>query len=307
MLDHSQLFIALNRQLFGMKIVCVVGCRKQVHQRLESLHGKTDILDSSSKLGIRVTTPETLRILQEEAGFCRFEVERLLNRHLRNKGANCNVVSGCFTTAKKFGVLDGVDYQHTGYPTTLQTDRIHRFHSKHDVVLLTPLGFTESGNALNIHSEALAAFTAGALDASKLVYFSSNPMILRGSSNDNSNQRIQMIERSNALQILEHYGLDVNANGFPRWKNNDDFDEHLNHDQQAMLLKMGWATHAINLGVERAHIIDCEEGALLEELFTARRGYGTCISQDGYEAPHPEDSNDDMSVADELFTGTIDR
>jgi amino-acid N-acetyltransferase len=175
------------------------------------------------------------------------------------------------------------------------------------VVLLTPLCFTEEGDALNIHSEALAAFTAGALDAPKLVYFSSNPMILRGSSNDNSNQRIQMIERSNALQILKHYGLDVDTNGFPHWKKKDNSDDKLNHDQQAMLLKMGWATHAINLGVERAHIIDCEEGALLEELFTARGGYGTCISQDGYKAPHPEDSNDDLSVADELLTGTIER
>jgi hypothetical protein len=26
-------------------------------------------------------------------------------------GADCNVVSGCFITAKKFGVVDGTDYQ----------------------------------------------------------------------------------------------------------------------------------------------------------------------------------------------------
>lgn len=169
------------------------------------------------------------------------------------------------------------------------------------MVLLTPLGFTKHGDALNIRSEALAAFTAGALEASKLVYFSSNPMVLRGSTDDNSNQRIQMIERSNALQILSHYGLNVNSKtGFPHWKrtvNNLDSDD-LDHNQQAMLLKMAWATHAIDRGVERAHIIDCENGALLEELFTARRGYGTCISQDGYEAPHPDDLNDDLSVAD---------
>jgi hypothetical protein len=30
---------------------------------------------------------------------------------LRNRGADCNVVSGCFITAKHFGVIDGVDYQ----------------------------------------------------------------------------------------------------------------------------------------------------------------------------------------------------
>ena len=66
-----------------------------------------------------------------------------------------------------------------------------------------------------------------------------------------------------------------------------------------MLLKMGWATHAIEKGVERAHIIDCDDGSLLDELFTARRGYGTCISNDNYEAPHPDDLNDDLSFSEE--------
>ena len=62
---------------------------------------------------------------------------------------------------------------------------------------------------------------------------------------------------------------------------------------------------AIERGVERAHIIDCEDGALLEELFTARRGYGTCISQDDYEAPHPEDMNDDMSFDERIGGAAI--
>jgi len=293
--------------LFGMKIVISVGCRKQVMQRLERLHKEEIDSGKVSKLGIRITNSETLRILEEEAGFCRFEVERLLNRCLRNKGADCNVVSGCFITAKKFGVVDGVDYQLTGYPTTLQTDRINRFHSRNDVVLLTPLGFTKDGDALNIHSEALAAFTAGALKASKVVYFSSNPMILRGSTDD-SKQRIQMIQRSNALQILSHHGLNVNSKtGFPRWRENANLAHNLDHDQQAMLLKMGWASMAIERGVERAHIIDCEDGALLEELFTARRGYGTCISQDDYEAPHPEDWNDDLSFTDEAIADMLEQ
>ena len=191
--------------------------------------------------------------------------------------------------------------KYTGYPTTLQTDRIQKFHSRNDVVLLTPLGFTKEGDALNIHSEALAAFTAGSLEASKLVYISSNPMILRGSTDENPNQRVQMIQRSNVLQILSHYGLTIHSKtGFPSWRNTLNSNDNLDRDQQAMLLKMGWAAHAIDRGVERAHIIDCEDGALLEELFTARRGYGTCISQDDYEAPHPEDMNDDLSALSEM-------
>ncbi|KAL3815641.1 hypothetical protein ACHAXA_006916 [Cyclostephanos tholiformis] len=95
--------------LFGMKIVICVGCRKQIMQRLGNKC--VDSFGESRNLDVRVTDVETLNIIEEEAGFCRFEVERLLNRCLRNKGADCNVVSGCFITAKEFGVVDGVDYQ----------------------------------------------------------------------------------------------------------------------------------------------------------------------------------------------------
>ena len=102
----------------------------------------------------------------------------------------------------------------------MQSDRIEKFHSRSDVVLLTPLGFTKDGDAVSIQSESLAAFTAGALDASKLVYISSNHHILRGSTDENPNQRIQMIQRSNVLQILDHYGLHMDSEtGFPHWYN----------------------------------------------------------------------------------------
>ena len=190
----------------------------------------------------------------------------------------------------------------------MQTDRINKFHSRNDVVLLTPLGFTKDGDALNIHSDALAAFTAGALGASKLVYFSHKPMVMHGGVDANSDQRLQMIDRSNVLQILRQFGVWIDKNGFPHWKSSPNFDgAELGHDEQAMLLKMGWAAHALERGVERAHIIDCEDGALLEELFTARRGYGTCISRDDYEAPHPKDWNDDLSVTDGVGAGMMER
>ncbi len=176
------------------------------------------------------------------------------------------------------------------------------------MVLLTPLGFTKDGDALNIHSEALAAFTAGGLEASKLVYFSSNPMILCGGTDSNSKQRVQMITKGNAHQIVSHYGLSIDSEtGFPHWRNNLNLNGDLDHDQRSMILKMGWASMAIEHGVERAHIINCEDGALLEELFTARQGYGTCISQDDYEAPHSKDRNDDLGIADGLGAGMMKR
>jgi amino-acid N-acetyltransferase len=95
--------------LFGMKIIICVGCAPQVLERLEKKN--VNSFAKSKNLDVRVTDAETLHIVEEEAGFCRFEVERLLNRCLRNQGADCNVVSGCFITAEKFGVVDGVNYE----------------------------------------------------------------------------------------------------------------------------------------------------------------------------------------------------
>jgi amino-acid N-acetyltransferase len=78
--------------LFGMKIVICVGCRKQVLQRLKNK--AVNNFGKHTNLDIRVTDAETLHIVEEEAGFCRFEVERLLNRCLRNKGADCQEIRG---------------------------------------------------------------------------------------------------------------------------------------------------------------------------------------------------------------------
>ena len=110
--------------LFGMKIVIVIGCRQQVRERLDRMHGPGDYDDGfgSRRLGVRATSEESLRIVEEEAGFCRFEVERLLNRSLRSKGADINVVSGCFVTGKKFGSVDGVDFKVSGFCSAFPVD-----------------------------------------------------------------------------------------------------------------------------------------------------------------------------------------
>jgi hypothetical protein len=96
--------------LLGMNVVLVAGCRHQVRKRIK---------EDSRSYGLRVTDADTLRIVKEEAGYVRFEVERQLARSLRMQGAggtsgqghyDGNVVSGNFYSAQPFGILDGVDY-----------------------------------------------------------------------------------------------------------------------------------------------------------------------------------------------------
>lgn len=91
--------------LLGMKVVLVVGCRHQIEKRLNEKHRVA---------GVRVTDKDTLRVVKEEAGYVRFEVERELARALRlqSSGLDGNVVSGNFYSAQPLGILDGVDYEY---------------------------------------------------------------------------------------------------------------------------------------------------------------------------------------------------
>lgn len=56
------------------------------------------------------------------------------------------------------------------------------------------------------------------------------------------------------------------------------------------LFTIGWASLALEYGVERAHIISSKtDGALVTELFTAKDGTATCISQDNVDEIHPDE------------------
>lgn len=85
--------------LLGMKPVIVVGCRKQIDLRLlanKDGHAgdKADKQTSENPADgagirydfVRITDFETLRIVKEEAGYVRFEVERQLGRSLCRHG-----------------------------------------------------------------------------------------------------------------------------------------------------------------------------------------------------------------------------
>lgn len=103
--------------LLGMKIVLVVGCRHQVEKRIAQSESTGIDLRSHRVAGLRVTDQQLLRVVKEEAGYVRFEVERQLARSLRMQSASQtlpdgNVVSGNFYSAQPFGILDGVDYQY---------------------------------------------------------------------------------------------------------------------------------------------------------------------------------------------------
>lgn len=280
--------------LLGMKIVVVVGCRKQVNDRLAAMG-----MDAVLKGHTRITTKDHMRIIEEEAGYARFEMERRLHRSLRCNlltSTYGNVVSGNFFKAAKFGVVDGVDFQLTGRPRKLNVQRIQDYLQTGEIVLMTSVGFDANGECLNVNSEALAAFTAASLCANKLVFCSNKGCILR---HKESKMTVQNFRAMDAKVILDHYEMAIRKDYFLSHVDTEGLDQAASE----LLVKIGWSYKAIQDGVERAHIIAPSNGALIEELFTATQGTGTCISEDTFESIHPDDDSDDFILVNEYEYG----
>jgi len=274
--------------LLGTKVVVVIGCRCFVDQRLI----ETGAWPPERHAGVRVTDLETLRVVKEEAGYVRFEVERQLARALRSGMYSMgvddsmfpNVVSGNFFSAKPFGIVDGVDHQYTGLLRKVEVEKIRQAHSVNDIVLLTNLGASPSGEIFNVNSESLASGVAGSLKASKIIFFSLAASELRNIETD---KIIQGLKYSDAEKLLNYNGVSIRRGGYAVIES--DTDQHPSIIE--FLLKMGWSLLALRSGVKRAHIIPPRNGALLQELYT-RDGSGTLISRDLYEGIRSANVND---------------
>mmetsp|Transcript_1959 Transcript_1959/g.4319 ORF Transcript_1959/g.4319 Transcript_1959/m.4319 type:complete len:715 (+) Transcript_1959:106-2250(+) len=295
--------------LLGMKIVIVAGCRYQIDKRLKEQHGEGY---RHEHMGMVVTDHESLRIVKEEAGYVRFEVERQLARALKSgqghrsdngngNGVHVgegNVVSGNFYSAQPFGVLNGVDYKFSGFVRRLETNKIQQVLNNRDIVLLTTLGFSPTGEVFNVNSEYLAAHAAGALGASKVIYFLEKNAALRHKVHGSTIPHLRVNDGRN---LLDMNGIRTETKGFV-YLDNCPYDYGA---EQLFLIKMGWGMKALKAGVKRVHLISPYNGGLLQELYT-RDGAGTMISGDLYDGIQPATVNDVNSIF-EVITPLVNK
>ncbi len=253
--------IALLNSL-GVKLVLVHGARPQIEQQLNTLN-----LQSSFHNGWRITSAETLPGVEQAVGQVRVNIETLLSKGLINtpmSGAALRVVSGNFITARPYGVRDGVDFGFTGDIRKVDTEAIQQQLNLNNIVLLSPIAYSPSGEAFNCRAEDVATATASALNADKLIL-----MMPQSGVKD---------EQGNLIQQLN---LPQAENLFIKNVNDELTQLHLNSGIQAC-----------RNGVRRAHLISHEtDGALLLELYT-RDGSGTMVTTDTYEGLRQATIND---------------
>ena len=238
----------------GIRLVLVHGSRPQVETRL-----KTQTSKAAFHQGLRITDNTALACVKEAVGTVRVEIEALLSMGLAHSpmaGAHIRVASGNVVTARPLGIHEGIDYLHTGEVRRIDAEAINHQLDQNSVVLLSPLGYSPTGEVFNLSAEDVATSAAIALHAHKVIYLAEGPGL-----RDARKRLTRELTFTAAQQLL-------------------DSRRRLPDNMQRILRS------AINLclnGIPRVHILDRKiDGALLQELFT-RDGVGTLISADAYE------------------------
>ena len=249
--------LALMRSL-GIDLVVVHGARPWIEQ-----HARARGLAPRYAAGVRITDIDTLESTKEAIGAAHVQLEALFSMGIANSpmaGAKVRVASGNFVTARPIGIRDGVDYEHTGEVRRIDTEAIRQRLADGAIVLVSPLGYSPTGEVFSLRAEEVATAIAAEIRAAKLVFLLEGPGIVDG---EGALIRELTLEEANALAA----DLPPDPDG-----------------RDALGIRLRQSIRACRGGVSRVHIIDRRiQGALLLELFS-RDGVGTMVNADTYDS-----------------------
>lgn len=239
----------------GVRLVLVHGARPQIEAQLAQ-HG----VEPAYHGGLRITDSEALTCVIEAAGRVRTEIEARLSTGLAHSpmaGMAIRVVSGNFVTARPAGIREGVDLRHTGEVRRIADDALTASLDAGAMALLGPLGYSPTGEVFNLFAEEVAARTAVALEADKLIFL--------GEGEAGTGARELTVEEATVAA-----------------------GESAGEVRRTLTA----AADACRAGVHRVHLLDRRrDGVLVEELFT-RDGAGTLVSRERFEGVRPATIDD---------------
>lgn len=241
-------------QSLGIKLVLVHGARPQIDAALQQRGIKTPFARD-----LRVTDSSALPVVTEAVGRLRIEIEARLSMGLINtpmSGSQIRVTSGNFVVAKPVGIHDGIDFCHTGDIRKIDHSAVRVLLDAGHIVLLSPLGYSSTGEVFNLRAEDVATATAAALNADKLIL-----MVSGTGLTDGAKKPVKQLTLPQAEALLHGHRQ---------------LTEPLQRNLQS-------AITACRQGVSRVHLISHDlDGSLLQELYT-RDGAGTLITGGKYE------------------------
>lgn len=196
----------------------------------------------------RITDAPLLAAVTNLVGEFRTQFRGLFMRAQHRNHAHSALVSGSFVTAKPLGVHEGVDHKFTGSVRRVDAEAIRAQLDLGAVVYLDHLAHSPAGQLYNLASEEVAADTAIALRADKLILLGQTPACLAADGSAVSELALPQLPEIRALQPAE------------------------------MQRRLNAAERAVRGGVARGHVLDASaDGAILTELMTTS-GTGTMLT-----------------------------
>lgn len=237
--------IAVLRSL-NIKVILVHG----VGQQLNAL-AETRQIQITNAHGEGKTDAQTLELATEASALVSLSIMQGLTRN----GLRCALSNG--VRSKENGIVKGDDQLFSGRVDKLDVALFNSLLDANTIPIVTPIAFNREGTSLRINSDLLAAELASQLDASKLVYLTTQDG-LRLDGQPLTNLPVAELE---TLLKQAHAGI----------------TERLHSKAQH-------AVQAIEAGVPRAHILDGRLfGALLNEIFD-KVGIGTMVYSNEYQS-----------------------
>lgn len=237
----------------GIRLVLVHGARPQIDAEMVARG-----LKPRFHKGLRVTDAPALECVKRAMGITRIEIEAMLSQGLPNTplaGGFLRVTGGNFISAKPVGVVDGVDFQYTGAVRNVIADEIKADLAQENVVLITPIGASPSGEIFNLAWEDVAEAVATEIAADKLIFLCDAPGLV-----DRKGQMIDALTADEAAELLKK-----------RVKQSPEVSRVLPGALRALRAPQRCAG--------RVHFLDRRrDGAMLMEFFT-RDGIGTVLTR----------------------------
>lgn len=250
--------------VLGVRLVLVHGARPQIDAALPDsrFHGPR-----------RITDRDSMEALLGVYGQVRSKLEAQFSTGLPTsplRNADIATATGNFVVARPIGVLDGVDHLFTGQVRRIHERRIRALLDARNLVLLSPIGYSPSGQPFNLAADELAAETALALGADKLIMFDADGYV----KDEHGHNRPDLVP-ADLESLLERT--------MP--------EPYVANQWQAML-------RACRGGVPRCHLVSyVEDGAILQELFTAQ-GHGSELVEQRSEMVRPARIDDVAGIVE---------
>lgn len=249
-LKHSFARDIVLLKLVGLNPVVVHGGGPQIDNALRKIGKSGEFVN-----GMRITDQETMKVVEWVlGGEVQQEIVMLIN-HYGGQAVGLTGKDGGLIKAKKMRMKDldnpgkEIDLGFVGEITDINPAVVKALQDDAFIPVISPIGFSEDGEAYNINADLVAGGIAKILEVEKLIMMTNTPGVL--------DKEMKLLPDLTASQI-DHLFADGTISG-------------------GMIPKISSALEAAKSGVKAVHVIDGRiEHSLLLEILTDEP-FGTMI------------------------------